>query len=197
MQHMNFVVGVDIDNVINNYAEVAVDFYNKKYNDFLKIESILNYDLQSYLKPECLNIFEEFEQSGKLSDLKMTKDCVNALNKLNQLYSVVFVTASSLESIPEKVGWIKKYLPWMDSGQFVACQDKKNLSFLDVLIDDCLDNLSGPYESIIFSQPWNLIRDTDVFGEMLRTNNWNAILCECKWLYTSKRDRLGYAQFDE
>ena len=57
---------------------------------------------------------------------------------------------------------------------------------IDVLIDDCLDNLYGPYDGIIYAQPWNLLRDTDYYGEMLRTNNWSAIIAECKWLYKEK-----------
>lgn len=185
-KRMPFTIAIDVDNTINDYTIKALKYYNQKYDDNVQYDSILKYDLQSYLKPECKDIYKEFEASDDSVHLELFTECKTALAILKERYSIIFVTAAPEASLVLKKRWLMAKLDWDEEPTLIRCVDRPSLKMIDVLIDDCLDNLYGPYDGIIYAQPWNLLRDTDYYGEMLRTNNWSAIIAECKWLYKEK-----------
>lgn len=188
LAEISFYVGVDIDNVVNDYCIKLLDYYNKKYNDNLQYDKIRTYDFQSYCKPEAQNIFDEFVTDGGLKTLETTKECKTALYELNQKYDLRFVTSSYPLTVKEKSDMLSKWFDWFNPKQLIVCQEKWKLDF-DIMIDDHLDFLSGCEHGIIFKQPWNIPSEDDEYSSMLRTNCWNDIVRECDWYY---KDKLNY-----
>ena len=185
-----FYIGVDIDNTINDYCIKLLQYYNQKYCDNIPYECIKTYDIQSYLRPECKDIFCEFESRFDINNFSITDECKKALAQLNQKYDLRFVTASHPYSVMMKSLWLTNNFEWFDPKQLILCQEKWKLRF-DIIIDDHLDFLSGCEHGIIFMQPWNVPPDDESeYNSMLRTNNWNDIVKECDWYYKFKENYI-------
>ena len=186
MAEISFYVGVDIDNVVNDYCKKMLTYYNNKYHDNLEYEKIYTYDFQSYCKPECKNIFEEFILDNGLKTLETTDECKAALYKLNKKYDLRFVTSSYPNTVKEKADMLLKWFDWFVPKQLIVCHEKWKLNF-DIMIDDHLDFLNGCEHGIIFKQPWNIPPDDNYgYSSMLRTDNWQDIVKECDWYYKDK-----------
>lgn len=186
MAEIPFYVGVDIDNVINDYTHKMLAFYNDKYHDNLEYEKIITYDFQSYCKPECKNIFQDFISNGGLETLETTDECKAALYQLNDKYNLRIVSSSYPSTVERKFKMLSEWFDWIDPRQLIICHEKWKLNF-DIMIDDCLDFLSGCDHGIIFKQPWNVPpEDNYGYSSMLRSNNWQDIVRECDWYYKDK-----------
>lgn len=158
------IVGVDIDETINNQISAILVKYNKKYNDNLTINDITDYNIQKFLKPTCKNIFKEFCSKKFLKKLKMTQETIKALTELNDKYTLYFVTSAHPKTLEVRDKWLSKYLPWYSSKQLIVCR-RKSLLQLDWLVDDCFDNLiHGTYSKILITKKWNENIDTYKLG---------------------------------
>lgn len=161
-------IGIDIDDTITtNFTQTLLDLYNKKYNDNLSLSDITDYDLQSFLKPECEDIFAEFIDETFIMSLNIPSSTIEALTKMNEEHEVYFITAAFPNSIEWRHKLLQAYLPWYNVNQLVMCRSKYLLD-IDFLIDDNPYNLAkAKYKGIIIDKPWNQQAESSYrIGEM-------------------------------
>ena len=104
--------------------------------------------------------------------------CVEVLKKWHDKgHEIYFVTATNTENMYKKAEWLQRTFPFMDVKKNLICMQKKQMlgGNIDVLIDDCLNNLiSGEYVKILLDYPWNrgFCPDSDL---VIRCHNWHDI----------------------
>ena len=94
----------------------------------------------------------------------------------------VEVADASVAVIDKKIKHLERELDFFEPGyvwRHTINIHKKQLLDLDILIDDCLDNLNGGrrYTSICFTYPWN---KNVVDHSIIRCDSWKEIYNEVK-----------------
>lgn len=173
------IIACDVDNVLNNLTESVLKVYNSDYNDNLKIEDIKSYGIEDYVKPEFKKDFPSlFLDKRVWKGISVIPGCVEVLKKWHDKgHEIYFVTATNTENMHKKSEWLQRTFPFMDAKKNLICMQKKQMlgGNIDVLIDDCLNNLiSGEYVKILLDYPWNrgFCPDPDL---VIRCHNWHDI----------------------
>lgn len=71
---------------------------------------------------------------------------------------IYIVTATDPQNVSNKAAWLQEQLPFLNMyDSLIIIKNKQMLSGdIDILIDDCVDNLvGGYYHKILFDYPWN------------------------------------------
>lgn len=155
-------IGIDIDNVIVNTTETVIDYINERLPVNLKIEDITTYSIEAALPVNYRWIVNQaFKDKEMWKQIKLITGCIEQIRILiNQGHEVFFVTSSLPENLKKKINHLVRNLGG-DLKNYVETHTinirQKQLLKLDVLIDDCLENLYGEreYYSICFEYPWN------------------------------------------
>ena len=171
------IIACDVDNVLNNLTESVLKVYNSDYNDNLKIEDIKSYGIEDYVKPEFKKDFPSlFLDKRVWKGISVIPGCVEVLKKWHDKgHEIYFVTATNTENMHKKSEWLQRTFPFMDVKKNLICMQKKQMlgGNIDVLIDDCLNNLiSGKYVKILLDYPWNRGFCPD---PVIRCYNWYDI----------------------
>lgn len=170
-------IGVDCDNVLNNLTESVLEIYNSDHSDMLTTDDITKYFVEHFIKDEAKDNFHEYFVDKRVwKNIKVLDGAVKTLKKYHDLgHEIFIITATRPENIPKKARWIAKNFPFLDVNKTLILLNRKQLlsGNIDVLIDDCLDNLVyGDYERIVFDYPWN---KEDILLSEHRCKNWNEI----------------------
>lgn len=153
-------VTVDLDNVLNNLTETLLEVYNKDSGDNLQIDQITKYKIDSFTKPgyKVSNYFKDPAIWMRVLPIYQSQEYMKLLN---DDYELRIVSASHLGDMPIKYRWIKTYFPFIKREQIWTVFDKDWIK-TDIHVDDCLDNLTGDYEKIVFDYPWNQTDDKNI-----------------------------------
>lgn len=172
-------IGVDCDNILNNLSESVLNVYNEESGDNLRVEDIVAYKIENFVKAEYKYDFNRFFHDKRVwKGINVVEGCVDVLRKWNvQGYELYIVTATDTENMTKKGAWLQKILPFIYMNTQMICLNKKQLlgGNIDVLIDDCLDNLiDGDYKRIVLDYPWNRGVNDKALG-LIRCKNWDDI----------------------
>ena len=182
MKHLN--VGIDIDNVINNLAEILLKVFNEDTGQNVKITDIKSYYIERWVDEEhSRKIISLFTDKRVWKQITLIDNCRNFIRKLvEDGHRVIFVTATDSSNIAKKFSWLSRNFPFIDiKRDLVMIHTKQLLGELDVLVDDYENNLiDGKYAKILLSYPWNTGINDDRYG-IIRCNDWREIYNEiCK-----------------
>lgn len=173
------IIACDVDNVLNNLTESVLQIYNTDNNDNLTIKDIISYGIEEFVKPELQKDFHKiFLDKRVWKGISVIPGCVDVLKKYhNKGHKIYIVTATEPANMTKKAQWLQRTLPFLNIRKRLIClQEKQMLSGnIDVLIDDCLDNLlGGTYKKIVLDYPWNRKASDELCG-LIRCYNWNDI----------------------
>lgn len=175
------IIGIDIDNTINNLCEALLEVYNFDTMESIKITDIKSYYIENYVNPEHKNmIIKLFTDSRVWKRIKLIDNCQFCINNLiEQGHRIVFVSASDFINIPKKYEWLVRNFPLIDMrNNFIVAHDKQLVAGLDVLIDDYEKNLiGGIYHKILLDYPWNKNVNCEREG-IVRCRDWQEIYNE-------------------
>ena len=168
------ILGIDVDNVIVSTTEALIEYLNERIPNFnLKLEDIKEYKLEKNLPPEySLIVQEAFESKHLWKKVGMMPNAAFYIKKLyDDGHDIYFVTSSLPENLRKKIKHLQRnldFLPPRYIFEHTINIHKKQLLNLDILFDDCLDNLIGEtsYYPVCMGYPWN--RDSEIF----HVNNW-------------------------
>jgi len=182
-------IGIDIDEIITEFARGYLRMYNEKYEKNLKFEELLTYVLCEPLKisqEASLKLADEYYNSKHFDKIDLVDGAEEGVRKLNQDHELIFITARP-SHIKEKTElFLKKLFPNFNLGVVYSknmweegllkseiCNNQK----CNVLIEDDLRHALECAEKgiriILFDKPWN----QGVSHEnLIRANNWNEIL---------------------
>lgn len=188
------IIGVDCDNVLNNLTESVLKVYNEDYNDNLTPNDITDYYIENFVKPEYKdNFYKLFTDKRVWKGISVIDGCADVLKKWNDLgHTIYIVTSTEPANILKKANWLQRTLPFLNIRKRLICIQKKQLlSEIDVLIDDCYDNLiGGKYSKIVLDYPWNRNYDDDKHF-VRRCKDWSEIDERLEWIFELKFKSKG------
>lgn len=172
------IIGIDIDNVLNNLCEAVLSVYNEDAADNLKVEDIKTYYIENFVKPEFKENFKSYFLSRKVwKRIELIKDCQKYVARLfREGHTIIFITSTEPENLKKKANWLKRNFPYLDIRKSLfSCPKKQYMAGIDILIDDYEKNLiDGKYHKILFSYPWNTNFNNSEY-EIYRAKNWEEI----------------------
>ena len=160
----------DCDDVIINHSKEWLEMYNLDYQDNLKKETITDWDMLKFVKPECGAKIYSYLESGDIynrcNPIEGSLDGINWLK--NNGHRIIFATVNNYND--KKYQWLKSHGYLKSRKDFVVTSDKSILKG-EVIIDDNPDHLKKfGRKGIVFTQPWN---KNYTFR---RANNWDDII---------------------
>ena len=174
------LIVTDVDGVLNNLMEVALDEYNRKHNTKFSIKNITTYNIDDCFEPEVSKELREIFCASEIwSKVKSLSGEHNALQKLiNNGHQVYLATDHNPSTYGDKVAWIKRFFPFIESSKIICIKDKWILR-ADIMIEDNLQTLLEKpyYHRILMSHPWNQQSDLkDYACDVHRCKNWDSIM---------------------
>lgn len=136
----------DMDDIIVSLLDYWLELYNRDYKDNKTKLDIWDYDLWKCVKPECgKKIYDYISRKGFFNSLSPLPGAIEALKQIHaDGHDITLVSTPSYaaSSYSDKILWVKRFLPFLDSRQDVFLGAKKYLLRGDLLIDDSPVNIS-------------------------------------------------------
>lgn len=153
---MKLRIGVDLDTTLNDLEIVWLERYNRDYGDCLTVEHMVDWDVSTYVKPECgRKMYDYLDEPGFFRRLGIKPGAREGMAFLSEHFEVYIVSAAHPNSVADKWAWIQEHLPFVPFEHFVPLS-KKELLKLDYLIDDGPHNIERfPGTGIVFDMPYN------------------------------------------
>jgi len=171
----DFIIGIDMDDTLENLNESWTNWLNKKYNLSVNPEEICDWEMKKFFPT-----LTDEQLYGPLYDpefwetVRPKDGAQEYLKKLiNMGFTVYIVTCSHYNSLqPKVINCLLKYFPYIDWRQIISIRNKQLLR-LDVLVDDYHKNLiHASYKGILMDMPYNRSFQEDN-KNIKRAYNWN------------------------
>ncbi len=177
MKHA-ITIGMDCDGVLRNFAKSLVDNYKLHYpkHNIVPVKEWKQYDLDSYF-PIGKDIYKFFTEEYPLSVYSLAEPYNGVRGQLSELkeqYRIVIVSYQPTKYIEDLTrDWLRNY--GLQGVSEIFTKDKSKVKGLDLIVDDCTENLEAMKKGInvtipiCFDRPWN----QDWKG--LRVNNFRDV----------------------
>jgi 5'(3')-deoxyribonucleotidase len=177
---MSLLIAVDIDNCLNNLTEAILEVYNADSGDNLSLSDITAYHIENFVKPAYKdNFFHYFLDREVWKKIKVQPHCREIIARLfNEGHRIIFVTTTEPENLPKKKNWLMRNFPFLNIRKSLFSCPVKQLVKCDILIDDCLGNLTDDrgYYSVCLDYPWNKSNLVDYTEPCFtRANDWIGV----------------------
>lgn len=172
-------IGVDIDNVVYSTTQAVLDVHYENTGERLYLSDIKTYCIEDYVSEEYKRDFHKiFLDKRVWKRVKLLPDCVETIKKLHDMeHEIYFVTATETANIHKKFEFLCRTFPFIDVRKRLIVTQCKQMIKLDILIDDCVDNLiNADYFGILFNYPWN-----ESYKEDILNNNSEAVERVDRW----------------
>ncbi|MEN1985898.1 MULTISPECIES: 5' nucleotidase, NT5C type [Paenibacillus] len=154
------IIAVDMDDTICHLVKRAIHYNNLQFPTHpLRYEDMVTWDTTHLRHPDSTHdIF--YGRPGLFEELELYDDyVVEEMQKLNEAYDVIIVTAADPATVVEKWNWLQRHMPFITAEQFITCK-RKNLLGFDLLIDDgphnLLPALAEGKKVLCIPHPWNV-----------------------------------------
>lgn len=158
---MKRTIGIDLDSTLNDLeTQWILNVYNTEYNDTLTLEDMRCWDVEEYVKKECgKKVYDILLRPNFFFSLNPREYAQEVTKKLSEKYDLFIVTAYHPLTVVDKVKWVEKHYPHINSKNIIFC-NAKGLINTDYLIDDGGHNILDYYNNggenpIVFDKPWN------------------------------------------
>jgi len=181
-------IGIDIDEVVAEFVDGFLEFYNQKAGTSLDREDIKSYSFHENLEiseEEVEGIVDEFCNSEKLVDLGIVEGSKQGVINLDKYHDVVFITSRSSDFEKGTEKFLKKNFPEHDFEIYFSKKDVKSKAEIcselgiDLILEDnphyALDCAEKGTRVFLFNQPWN--QDCE-HENIIRVRNWTEVLEE-------------------
>jgi 5'(3')-deoxyribonucleotidase len=163
-------IAVDMDGVMADTTEQFFQFDERDFGRRRTLDEIIG-------KPESIG-FPNARRYVHTKDFFRTapvmKESQPVLMELNKRYEIFIVSAAVEfpQSLLEKYEWLNEFFPFITWQQIVFCGSKAIVE-ADIMIDDHFKNLDHfKGQTILFSQPHNLLLQS---SKHKRVDTWNEI----------------------
>ena len=192
MKKSEFIILVDMDDVLEDLQEAWIKRLNEKYNYSVDWTKVVDWNVGLYYpnlnREEVLSpLFED----NFWKTVNPKKDAIEVLKQLyDQKYLIYLVTSSSFSTLVNKFSNVLyPYFPFFDEDHIIICKHKQLIKG-NVLIDDGVHNLMGTYpiipeyKKILFTANPN--RNFNTIGtDIIRVSNWYEIYSIIERLFES------------
>lgn len=184
-------IGVDIDEVLAEYIESVITFFNKKTGRSLKKEDFKTYNFWETwggTREEAIKLTEDFFNSELFDLIEPIKDSKEAINNLFKNHEIFFITSRPFRWKEKTEKWIIKHInenpKIIFSSDFHTGQGKTKSRIckehgIDLIMEDngkyATECAEEDIPSILFNKPWN---QGVSHNNLIRVNNWKEALKE-------------------
>lgn len=173
-------IGIDVDDVVNNFFPHWVQMYNKKYDTELNYLQVDDYDLRKIFKDNSdweafCSVLDDPEFYDTLEVDKLSQVVIEELQEAGA--EIFFITGTYPKHVPLKYNWIKKYFPnILDKNiLFVPAENKINV-LVNIYIEDNPQNLDKYWVPVILlNKNYNIKSEFYSNTNIHRVNGWNDI----------------------
>lgn len=152
------IVLLDVDQVVADLHTEWLRRYNMDWDDDLKSEDIVAWDVANFVKPECgKRIYSYLRDADLYDNVKPMPGAEVAVAILKSAgFRVVFVTAANDVAAGAKMRWLVKHRLASSYDEIVVATDK-SLIHGDFFVDDYYENLrtSRVPVRLLLSAPYN------------------------------------------
>ena len=139
------VILIDMDNVVADLYTKWLAVYNKEYDDNLRSEEIVSWNIETYARKCSPKEFHTIvERAEFFADLEVFPHAIEVTQRLQQAgHDLYFVTATPYENPTggyDKCNWVDKYFPHIGKAHVIQAHHKHMIKG-DVLFDDGPVNL--------------------------------------------------------
>jgi len=143
-------IAVDIDDVVANFMETFLVYYNLKMGKSVRIEEVKNYDCRVLMEDrvEFVKFVRGFFESEYFAGVGLERGAFEGINFLDDNHDVIFITSRPEDYAEGTKAFFKKYFPERDFEiLFVGGNDFKGDKGavckrlgIDLIIDDSFEN---------------------------------------------------------
>ena len=173
---------IDVETVYNYLAKLESAYIlNRCSRQDLQGREILKTQEKFYLAD---NAFKHAVLGYKHDDISQTLENIVYLELRRRGYDVYVATATHHTNFNWKIDWFMKNFPFIDEKRII-CIHNKSLLHVDVLVDDCAENLisTNPLvDRVLLDRPWNQGIHDDAYG-IYRVHNWEEIVEQVDAIY--------------
>tara|TARA_Y100000034_G_C6874281_1_gene399565 strand:- start:1080 stop:1640 length:561 start_codon:yes stop_codon:yes gene_type:complete len=177
-------IGVDVDDVLTDFAGDFINFLNKKTGKSFKVSDILADDplsgaYQGLLPEKELDkIFEEFYKTSPYLIMTLIDGSKDAINKLSKKYELHIITAR--HNKPDTIEWINNnFGNVFKTINFREGRKKSDICKelgLNIMIEDSIKYAeqcaNAGIKVLLFDKPWN---KELTHKNITRINSWKNI----------------------
>lgn len=147
------IIAFDIDDVILNLVPHWIGKYNIDFNDNVKVDDILDWDISKYVR--CGKDIYNYLLPSLYENIPLVEGSILGVGEIRKLARVIFVTSNAGNCSGIKFHTLNKYGFDVNKKDYFECEDK-SLIASDYLIDDNDSNVQNAYgQGILFTRPWN------------------------------------------
>lgn len=172
------IVGVDIDCVVTETVPALLQLHYEDTGERLTIDDITDYDIGKFVSPQYRQSVNALFGDSRLWDrVEILDGCTDTVKRLiDKGYEIYFVTSAGFENMVMELPVLEKAFPFMDVRRRIITTYNKHIIDVDILIDDCADNLIGINGyGILFDYPWNRNIDMDKNQNIFRVCGWQDV----------------------
>lgn len=195
MEKNEFIILVDMDDVLENLQEAWVRRLNEKYNEKVDIHSVDNWNIGLfYPKLTREQVLSPLVEDNFWRTVNPKTDAIEYLKKLYEEGFQIFVITSShyltLKNKLEQALW--PYFPYIDEDHIIICNNKQLIKG-NVLVDDGVHNLvdlhiaKADYFKILFTANYNKNYNSAEY-DMCRVTNWAEVYTNIERLFVFKNE---------
>lgn len=178
---------IDQDQVICQWLERVLQWYNEDRGTSYTREDIVNWDVTSCL-PNSHDFLRAVMRYPELyRDLEPVEGAINGMKTLieagHDVVIATYVPFCAGIAFHGKLEWIRRNMPFFDLENFIAIKRKQKLApASDLLLDDGMHNIipwiKTGKKAAIFDCPWNRnpVVSTGDDGAVYRVRHWNEFL---------------------
>jgi 5'(3')-deoxyribonucleotidase len=170
------IIFVDVDGVVADLHDVVLTDYNKDYQDDLKVEQIVSWNMADFAK--CgTKIYNYFEIPEIYNRVKPVFGAIDGIKKLKKMgHRIVYATTDTAGTAGRKYLWLLEW-GFVDTRKNYVEISDKGLLLGETLIDDAFHNVSVfQGNGILLTMPWN-----KSFEWKRRAKDWTEIVSYFKY----------------
>lgn len=174
MKKSEFIILVDIDDVLEDLCSAWVDWLNNKYDLSVSVDDIDEWDISKFFPYlQKVKVFEPLYQEHFWYTVRVKPGAKEYLKRLyDEGFNIYLCTSTDYRNVrPKYEAIVERYFPFIKWKKIIVTNNKQLING-NVLIDDGVHNLeNGNYKKILMSAPYNRSYDAKSNG-MVRVENW-------------------------
>lgn len=191
MKASDFVIACDMDDTIEYLVMALVEWLNNKYGTKVEYKDVNEWRVSNFFPTLTTDqVWEPLHHREFWKTVKPMKDAQVYIEKLiKEGFPFFIVTSSTPESVPLKLQEVLyKYFPFIDKNNVIICHKKQQIR-CDVLIDDGVHNIIGPYKGLLKTAPHNRkwIIPENLTNQVFRVHCWKHIYEMVHFLFNQKK----------
>lgn len=172
-------IALDIDNTIVNTTSCILQQHYADTGEKLTLNDVKTYYIENYVGEDYKDDFHLiFLKKEMWKRLQLLPHCVDVVKRLHdKREEIYFVTSTEPQNVAKKARFLQRTFPFLDIRKRLITTHCKQMIDVDVLIDDCVDNVvnSKHYISILMDYPWNRNFDDAADDKTYRVFDWTQV----------------------